>query len=202
MSETARKTIQEISDDRLTDLIVLSSVPLVVDSRDTPDNIFPYVVGPLSSLTGLGSTIAYARFNPNSWQRRRDPVTNETLYNIDLPEWGTSPTLQHIMVGNRNHIDTSLQAVVPVYASVWYQSTRWSGMVYKIYEPTEEEIQKEKESKQAVKDKKKAGLEITEEDIFTYPKSYEPIGRQIQYTIYVDTPSGIIDFRYNTELFY
>ena len=185
MPETARKTTQEIVDDRLTDLVVLSTVSLAVDNRDTPDNIFPYIEAPMSTLTGLNGTLAYARFNPNSWQRRRNPATNETLYNIDLPEWGMAESIQHAMIGNRNHIDTSLRAVPPVYPAVWFRSTKWSGMVYQILEPVEDEEAEETEEEE----KKPSPIPEME-------------GRQVKFTVYVDDPAKVIDLRYGSELFY
>ena len=115
--------------DTLTDIIALTSVPLVVDSRDTPDIIFPYMQAPLSTLAGLGS-IAYVRFNPNSWNRRRHPQTNETLYNVDLPTWGTTPSMEYAMIGSKSHIDTSLKTVLLVYPAAGVTSYTWSGMVW------------------------------------------------------------------------
>ena len=159
-------TQKALLDDKLTDIIVLTGVKLQQDSRDTPDIIFPYLEYPLSTLAGLGN-IAYVRFNPNSWQRRRNPNTNETLYNIDLPDYGTSPDLEHALIGSRSHIDTSLKMILPTYPASNTTRTVWSGRVWK------------------------------NTDII-----YEPEARQIQFTIYADTPERVLDLRYDTELFF
>lgn len=159
-------TQRSLFNDKLTDIVVLTGVKLQQDSRDTPDIIFPYLEFPLSTLAGLGN-IAYVRFNPNSWQRRRNPATNETLYNIDLPDYGTSPDLEHALIGSRSHMDTSLKMILPLYSSAGVTKTVWSGMVW-------------------------ANTELM----------YEPDGKQIQFILYVDDPSRVIDLRYNTELFY
>lgn len=152
-------------DTRLTDLIVLTSVKLEQDSREMPDIIFPYLKAPLSTLAGLGN-IAYVRFNPNSWNRRRNPTTNETLYNIDLPDYGTSPDIEHAMIGSESHIDASLKSGVVVYSDGIVKQ-RWTGMVWR----------------------------NTEE-------FYQPVGRQVQYTIYIDELGHDLDIRYDTEMFY
>lgn len=132
-------------DTRLVDVIVLTGVRLVQDSRDTPDIIFPYLEAPLSTLAvGLGNKIAYARFNPNSWNRRRNPVTNETLYNIDLPDYGTSPDLDHAMIGSESHLDTSLKSPMILYPE-GAVSQEWTGMVWRntdvFYQPVGKRVQ-------------------------------------------------------------
>lgn len=152
--------------DKLVDLIVLTNMKLEQDGRDTPDIIFPYLKAPLSTLTGLRA-IAYVRFNPNSWNRRRNPATNETLYNIDLPDYGTSPDIGHALIGSRSHIDASVKSDAITYPINGITRQEWTGMVW-----------------------------------MNTATFYEPEGRQVQYTIYIDRPDHVLDLRYDTEMFF
>lgn len=184
-------TQKALLNNKLTDLIVLTEVPLVRDSRDTPDIIFPYLEAPLTTLIGIGNNIAYVKFNPNSWERRRNPNTNETLYNIDLPIYGTTPSLEHALIGSKSHIDTSLKTTIPIYPVSGYSYTEWSGMVWR---NTDDLITS------VVITTLPDGT--TTETLSTQHSFYSPEGLNIPFRVYLDDPDRVIDLRYDKELFY
>lgn len=110
----------------LTGVAVLSNMELVQDTHDTPDNLFPYLEGTLSAFSRTGR-LAYAHFDSDTLARRRNPATNTTLYNIDIPRYGTAPSLRYRMAGSRTHIDASLLRAPVVYFGVGVAARGWSG---------------------------------------------------------------------------
>ena len=117
----------------LTGVAILSDMALEADPNDAPDNLFQYLEGTLSAFSKAGR-LSYANFDSDTLARRRNPATNLTLYNIDIPRYGTTPTLGYRMVGNRTHIDASLLrdeityrvsvATCSIWSGVWWAHTK------------------------------------------------------------------------------
>ena len=126
----------------LTGVAILSDMALEADPNDAPDNLFQYLEGTLSAFSKAGR-LSYANFDSDTLARRRNPATNLTLYNIDIPRYGTTPALGYRMVGNRTHIDASLLrdeiiynitattissglslAIVQYWSGVWWRKTK------------------------------------------------------------------------------
>lgn len=91
----------------LTGVTALTGMKFLQSDKDQPDNLFLYLVGTLNSLSSM-SKLVYAEFDSDTLRRRRNPETNDTLYNIDKPRFGMTPLLNYRMVGSRTHIDASL----------------------------------------------------------------------------------------------
>lgn len=94
--------------EELVKVAVLTNIPLEEATNDPPSNLFTYLEPRLTALVGFGK-LAYAAFNPNTLQARRDPTTNKPIYNIDLPRYGMTPSLEYRMIGSRQHLDASLE---------------------------------------------------------------------------------------------
>lgn len=113
-------------DTYLTGVAILSNMELVQDPNDDPDNLFQYLEGTLSTFTKSGR-LAYAYFDSDTLARRRNPATNLTLYNIDIPRYGTAPSLSYRMAGSRTHLDASLLRGAISYPGVGITTRGWSG---------------------------------------------------------------------------
>ena len=117
----------------LTGVAILSDMALEADPNDTPDNLFQCLEGTLSAFSKAGR-LSYANFDSDTLVRRRNPATNMTIYNIDIPRYGTTPALGYRMVGNRTHIDASLLrdeitysvsvATCGIWSGVWWAHTK------------------------------------------------------------------------------
>lgn len=122
-------SIASTSDTYLTGILILSNMELVQDPNNDPDNLFPYLEGTLSAFTKTGR-LAYAHFDSDTLMRRRDPSTNLTLYNIDIPRYGLAPSISYRMAGSRTHLDASLLRPVISYPYPGTANTLWSGQFW------------------------------------------------------------------------
>lgn len=111
----------------LTGVTALSGMKFLQSDRDQPDNLFPYLAGSLNSLSAM-SKLVYAEFDSDTLRRRRDPKTNDTLYNIDKPRFGMTPLLNYRMVGSRTHIDASLVRNQVIHEGPGIIGESWSGI--------------------------------------------------------------------------
>lgn len=119
----------------LTGVAILSGIGLKHDSRYNPDNLFHFLEGTLNSLS-TRKRLVYAEFDSSTLSRRRNPETNDTNYNIDVPRFGLTPHIGYRMVGSRTHLDVSLirnqvgnfdpGTIGEMTSGIWW---RWKSML-------------------------------------------------------------------------
>ena len=103
----------EIKPGHLPMVEIVSNVPVRMDSSPA---VLQYIGNIYNSMGGTNWVIG--QFNTKTFNRRRNPATNQTVYNLDLPDVEIRPTIDNSVMGTRDHFDPAVKLPTKTYLNV------------------------------------------------------------------------------------
>lgn len=104
----------EIQPGHLPMVEMASNIPIRMDSS----SVTLQYIGNLYNNIGGGTNWVIGQFNTTTFNRRRNPATNQTVYNLDIPDVEIRPTVDNSVIGTRDHFDPAVKLPKKTYLNI------------------------------------------------------------------------------------